>query len=204
YRVWLLFLLYGACFGVEITIDNVAALYFKDSFHVSLALAGLLASATGMMNIFARQLGGIAGDWAGGIWGLRGRSLLLGLMVFAEGAALAMFSRITALGGAAAAYLLFGMLVCMACGVTYAVVPLVRPRAIGSVSGIVGAGGNAGAVLAGFLFKAESLSGSQALFILGIAVSISAFSALLLRFRESEAPAVAMQIAPATEAQAGD
>lgn len=44
YRVWLLFLLYGACFGVEITVDNVAALYFKDSFHVTLRLAGFLAS----------------------------------------------------------------------------------------------------------------------------------------------------------------
>lgn len=188
YRVWLLFVLYAACFGVEITIDNVAALYFKDSFHVSLKLAGLLAGATGMMNLFARAAGGIAGDWAGSLWGLRGRALLLGLVVFAEGCALAIFSQLSRLGPAAAAYLLFGLLVCMACGVTYAVVPLVRPGAVGSVSGIVGAGGNAGAVLAGFLFKAESLSGSSALRILGISVAVCAFSALLLRFRESEVP----------------
>ncbi len=32
YRVWLLFLLYGACFGVEITVDNVAALIFQRLF----------------------------------------------------------------------------------------------------------------------------------------------------------------------------
>ena len=192
YRVWLLFLLYAACFGVEITIDNVAALYFKDSFHVSLKLAGLLASATGMMNIFARALGGVAGDWAGNLWGLQGRSLLLGLVIFVEGVALALFSRLTNLGTATAAYLVFGLLVCMACGVTYAVVPLVQPRAIGSVSGIVGAGGNVGAVLAGFLFKSESISGQRALFLLGIAVAVSAFSALMLRFREGEAPQVAM------------
>lgn len=188
YRVWLLFVLYGACFGVEITIDNIAALYFKDTFHASLKLAGLLASATGMMNLFARAAGGIAGDWAGSLWGLRGRALLLGLVVFAEGCALAIFSQLSSLGPAAAAYLLFGLLVCMACGVTYAVVPLVRPDAVGSVSGIVGAGGNAGAVLAGFLFKAESLSGSSALRILGVSVAICAFSSLLLRFRELEAP----------------
>jgi NNP family nitrate/nitrite transporter-like MFS transporter len=204
YRVWLLFLLYAACFGVEITIDNVAALYFKDSFHVGLKLAGLLASATGMMNLFARALGGIAGDWAGGIWGLRGRSLLLGLVVFAEGVALLMFSRLTSLGSATAAYLLFGLLVCMACGVTYAVVPLVQPRAIGSVSGIVGAGGNVGAVCAGFLFKAESLSGAQALSILGIAVAVTSFSALLLRFRESEAQQPASLGVSAVQAQSAD
>ena len=204
YRVWVLFLLYAACFGVEITIDNVAALYFKDSFHVGLKLAGLLASATGMMNLFARALGGIAGDWAGGIWGLPGRSLLLGLVIFTEGAALMMFSRLTSLGSATAAYLLFGLLVCMACGVTYAVVPLVQPRAIGSVSGIVGAGGNVGAVCAGFLFKAESLSAAQALSILGIAVAVTAFSALLLRFREAEAPQAMSLSASAVRAQSAD
>jgi len=201
YRVWLLFILYAACFGVEITIDNVAALYFNDSFHVSLKMAGLLASATGMMNLFARAAGGIAGDWAGSQWGLRGRSLLLGAVVFAEGCALALFSQLTRLGSAAAAYLLFGLLVCMACGVTYAVVPFLRPRAIGSVSGIVGAGGNVGAVLAGFLFKAEGLSSSNALFILGTAVAISAFSALLLRFRQTESPLTAPRPIPVFAAE---
>jgi MFS transporter, NNP family, nitrate/nitrite transporter len=201
YRVWLLFILYAACFGIEITIDNVAALYFKDFFHLGLKMAGLLASATGMMNLFARTAGGVAGDWAGGRWGLRGRSLLLGAVVFAEGCALAAFSQLTHIGAAAAAYLLFGLLVCMACGVTYAVVPFIRPKAIGSVSGIVGAGGNAGAVLAGFLFKAEGISSSNALFILGIAVATSAFSALLLRFRESEVPVRAPQPIPVFAAE---
>jgi MFS transporter, NNP family, nitrate/nitrite transporter len=204
YRVWLLFLLYGACFGVELTIDNVAALYFKDSFHVGLMLAGVLAGATGMMNSFARSLGGIAGDRIGDRWGLRGRSLLLGVFVFAEGLALVVFSRLANLGTAAAAYLLFGLLVCMACGATYAVVPLVRPQTIGSVSGIVGAGGNAGAVLAGFLFRSETLATADALQILGMAAVVFAFSALLLRFREGEASQGAFQHLPQTEAQPGN
>jgi NNP family nitrate/nitrite transporter-like MFS transporter len=157
-----------------------------------------------MMNIFARAVGGVVGDWAGGVWGLRGRSLLLGFVIFAEGVALTMFSHLTSLASAATAYLLFGLLVCMACGVTYAVVPFVRPRAIGSVSGIVGAGGNVGAVCAGFLFKAESLSGSQALSILGIAVAVTAFSALLLRFQEDEVPLAMTQVSSATQLQTGD
>ncbi len=197
YRVWLLFLLYGACFGVEITVDNVAALYFKDSFHLTLKLAGLLASLIGMMNLFARALGGMAGDWAGSRWGLRGRSLLLGVTIFAEGMAMVLFSRLTILGPATAAFLLFGVLVCMACGVTYAVVPLIRPRAIGSVSGIVGAGGNFGAVFAAMLFKSENISGADAFFILGSIVAATAFCVLLLRFREAEAPVVGTETAPA-------
>lgn len=197
YRVWLLFLLYGACFGVEITVDNVAALYFKDSFHLTLKLAGFLASLIGMMNIFARALGGILGDWAGARWGLRGRSLFLGLVIFAEGLAMVLFSRFTALVPATSAFLVFGLLVCMACGVTYAVVPLIQPRAIGSVSGIVGAGGNFGAVMAAMLFKSESISGSHAFLILGSTVSAVAFSVLLLRFREAQAPAAGYEPVPA-------
>lgn len=193
YRVWLLFLLYGACFGVEVTMDNVAALYFKDNFHLTLKLAGLLASAIGMMNLFARALGGMMGDWAGSRWGLRGRSLLLGSAIFAEGLAMTLFSRLTLLLPAIAAFFFFGLLVCMACGVTYAVVPFIRPQAIGSVAGIVGAGGNFGAVCAAMLFKSESISSANAFFILGNIIAIIAFCALLLRFRNGEAPAVQIE-----------
>jgi NNP family nitrate/nitrite transporter-like MFS transporter len=197
YRVWLLFLLYGACFGVEITVDNVAALYFKDSFRLTLKLAGFLASLIGMMNIFARALGGIVGDWAGARWGLRGRSLLLGLAIFAEGLAMVLFSRFATLVPATFAFLVFGLLVCMACGLTYAVVPLIQPRAVGSVSGIVGAGGNFGAVMAAMLFKSESISGSEAFVILGSTVAAVAFCVFLLRFREARAPAAGYEPVPA-------
>ena len=58
--------------------------------------------------------------------------------------------------------------------------------ALGSVAGIVGAGGNAGAVLAAFLFKTESLAWPQALMILGISVTICAAFTGLVRFSEAE------------------
>jgi MFS transporter, NNP family, nitrate/nitrite transporter len=185
YRVWLLFLLYGACFGVEITVDNVAALYFRDSFKVTLGLAGLLASLIGMMNLFARGLGGMAGDWAGNRWGLIGRSRLLGLTIFFEGLFMVLFSTLKALGPATVVFLLLGLFVCMACGVTFAVVPFIRPREVGSASGIVGAGGNFGAVLAALLFKSESLSGANAFLILGGIVAATSFGTLLLRFSKA-------------------
>lgn len=186
YRVWILFLLYGACFGVEITVDNVAALYFKDSFHVTLKVAGLLASLIGMMNLFARALGGIAGDWAGVKWGVGGRARLLGLTVFLEGVLMILFSRLTILGPATVAFLLFGLFVCMACGLTFAVVPLIRPRAVGSASGIVGAGGNLGAMLAAMLFKSDRFSAANAFLILGTIVATMSSCALLLRSRGSQ------------------
>jgi MFS transporter, NNP family, nitrate/nitrite transporter len=197
YRVWLLFILYGACFGVEITVDNVAALYFKDSFHLTVGLAGLLASLIGMMNLFARALGGFAGDWAGNRWGLVGRSRLLGLTVCMEGLLMVLFSRLTILGPATVSFLLFGLFVCMACGITFAIVPLIRPRAVGSVSGIVGAGGSLGAVLAATLFKSERVSGASAFLILGSTVAASSFCALLLRFRDSRSSVPEAEPTPA-------
>jgi NNP family nitrate/nitrite transporter-like MFS transporter len=203
YRIWVLFLIYAACFGVEITVDNVAAIYFKDAFHLTLKIAGILAGLIGMMNIFARALGGIFGDWVGNRSGLQGRSLLLGLVVLLEGSALMLFSRLTNLMPAIIVFLAFGLFVCMACGVTYAVVPLLRPGAIGSASGIVGAGGNAGALLAGFLFK-ENISSANAFFILGISVAISAFFVLLLRFQEAEAQSFKFGDACAIDAQSAN
>ena len=40
YRVWALFVIYAACFGVELTINNVAALYYHDHFQLDVKTAG--------------------------------------------------------------------------------------------------------------------------------------------------------------------
>jgi NNP family nitrate/nitrite transporter-like MFS transporter len=72
-----------------------------------------------------------------------------------------------------------------------------RPRAVGSVSGIVGAGGNLGAVLAAMLFKSESLSGANAFLILGTIVVATSFCALALRFRESRVSVSEVEAVPA-------
>jgi NNP family nitrate/nitrite transporter-like MFS transporter len=65
---------------------------------------------------------------------------------------------------------------------TYSVVPFVNPRALGSVAGIVGAGGNAGAVGAGFLFRIEELATQDAFAILGVLVLVSSTLVFLVRF----------------------
>ena len=49
--------------------------------------------------------------------------------------------------------LTFGLFTHMACGATYALVPFIDRKALGGVAGIVGAGGNVGAVAASFLLK---------------------------------------------------
>ena len=62
----------------------------------------------------------------------------------------------------------FGLCLKMANGATYSIVPFVNPKAVGSVAGIVGAGGNVGAMMIGFLFKAYPYA--TAFYYLGIAV----------------------------------
>jgi NNP family nitrate/nitrite transporter-like MFS transporter len=182
YRVWALFVIYGACFGIELTINNVAALYYHDRFELSVGVAGLIAGLFGLMNIFARSLGGIFGDRAGARFGLRGRVIFLGVVLMLEGVGLLLFSQMAVLALAIPAMIVFSIFVQMSEGATYSVVPFVNPRALGSVAGIVGAGGNAGAVGAGFLFRIEELATQDAFAILGVLVLVSSTLVFLVRF----------------------
>lgn len=180
-RVWVLFVIYGACFGIELTVNNVAALYFMDYFDLTLVTAGLVAASFGLMNIFARTLGGIFGDNFGSLWGLRGRAFWLFICIFCEGLALMLFSQMSVLFLALPALLVFSLFTQMAEGATYSVVPFINKKALGAVAGVVGAGGNAGAVLAGFLFK-NVIDWSEAFFILGVVVTLASFMAFFVRF----------------------
>lgn len=181
-RVWALFLIYGACFGIELTINNIAAIYYHDFFDLNLKTAGLIAGLFGLMNLFARSLGGFFGDKAGIRWGLKGRVAFLGIVLLIEGIALVVFSQMTILPLAIGSMVVFSLFVQMAEGATFSVVPFINKKAIGMVSGIVGAGGNVGAVMAGFLFKMEGLSYSQSLSIMGITVTAVSACSLIIRF----------------------
>ena len=82
----------------------------------------------------------------------------------------------------------------MAEGATYSIVPFVNKKAIGTIAGIVGAGGNVGAVLAGFLFKDEALSYSQALFYIGCAVVAIGIIVPAIRFTQENEEEVRLDI----------
>lgn len=182
HQVWTLFLAYGACFGIEITVDNIAALYFVDNFDLGLKEAGLIAGSFGLMNIFARALGGIYGDKAGRKFGLRGRIFILAVFLLLEGFGIIFFSSLTILPWAIAGMLAFALFLKMSNGATFAVVPFINRKAVGTVSGIVGAGGNVGAVLAGLLFTSEELSYRESFFVIGTCVVGVSFVVLLLSY----------------------
>jgi NNP family nitrate/nitrite transporter-like MFS transporter len=198
-RVWALFLVYGACFGIELTINNIAALYFIDYFDLGLKTAGLVAGLFGLMNIFARTTGGIIGDKFGHRGGLKGRVRWLFIAILVEGLALMLFSRMTVLPLAIGTMIVFSLFTQMSEGATYSVVPFVNKKALGSIAGIVGAGGNMGAVTAAFLFKRDDLAWPTALLILGAIVVCFSFFALTVRFSEADEKAAAAEHAKALE-----
>ena len=200
-RVWALFLLYGACFGIELTINNVAAIYYHDHFQLDLKTAGLIAGLFGLMNLFARSLGGYFGDKAGMKWGLNGRVKFLGALVLAEGLSLLLFSQMSLLSLAVGSMIVFSLFVQMAEGATFSVVPFVNKKAIGTVSGIVGAGGNAGAVMAGFFFTMETITYGEALALLGGVVAVSSASSLLIKFSPQDEKEAKVDIANSSKGQ---
>ncbi len=185
WRVWALTLAYGVCFGMEITFDNVAALHFVDTFKLDQGSAGFWAGVFGFMNIFARALGGIVADKVGQKSGLKGKGWLLGLVLLLEGAGLVFFASAGYLSLAIVSMLVFALFLKMANGATYAIVPFINTQNVGLVAGVVGAGGNLGGMLFGFLFK-SGFTYAQAFQIIGVTVMVVALMVFATRFERRE------------------
>ena len=181
YRCWMLFITYGACFGIELFVHNVAASYYVDHYKLSLQSAGMAAGSFGLLALFARALGGIFSDRLARTRVLDARTLLLCVLMIGEGLGLMWFSRTRTAGAAVTAMIAFGLFTHMACGATYALVPFIDRKSLGGVAGIIGAGGNVGAVAAGFLLKA--VGDVQVCFsILGGCALVASLAAVAVRF----------------------
>jgi NNP family nitrate/nitrite transporter-like MFS transporter len=175
WRIWALTAAYAMCFGMEITFDNVASLHFVDTFKLSQSNAGFWAGIFGSMNLFARALGGIISDKTGKRFGMKGKGLLLAFVLLFEGCGLFLFAHAGTLAFAIVSMLTFALFLKMANGATYGIVPFIDEKNVGLVSGIVGAGGNLGGMLFGFLFKSEAITYAQAFTYIGyIVIAVSA------------------------------
>lgn len=218
YRVWILFIVYAACFGMELTVYGTMDDYLQNTFGLSRSTAGNLVLSFALMNIFARTLGGYFGDLFGKSKGLRGRVIFLTLILAAEGAMLSIFSTTTSFVLGIIFLIAFSLTVQMAEGATFSVVPFINKKAIGSISGIVGAGGNVGAFLAALFLKSKSAVAetnalalnsdlgevamkaaqsaaaasavSSGYFIIGGFVVVSALTTLAIRFSAADEKAV--------------
>jgi NNP family nitrate/nitrite transporter-like MFS transporter len=184
WRIWALSLAYAVCFGMEITFDNIAALHFVDSFNLSQSAAGFWAGIFGFMNLFARALGGIAADRIGRKYGMKGKGLLLAAVLLFEGVGLIFFAWSGNLQLAIISMLSFALFLKMANGSTYAIVPFINKENVGLVSGIVGAGGNVGGMLFGFLFKSSTITYTEAFGYIGVIVMAVSVIVAITRFQK--------------------
>uniref|UniRef100_A0A7S4T1D1 Nitrate/nitrite transporter n=1 Tax=Ditylum brightwellii TaxID=49249 RepID=A0A7S4T1D1_9STRA len=177
-NTWLLFVQYACCFGVEITMNNAAALYFKEQFLLTTESAAAIASIFGWMNLFARGCGGFISDYSNRKSGMRGRLLWQSICLLIEGTMVIIFAFSKNLATAIAVLVFFSIFVQAAEGSTYGIVPYVNPPITGSISGIVGAGGNTGAVAFGLCFR--QLSAKMAFVAMGIMIVSSSVLSLVI------------------------
>ena len=187
WRIWMLSFAYAMCFGMEITFDNVASLHFVDTFKLSQSSAGFWAGMFGFMNLFARALGGMLSDKVGSRYGMKGKGVLLGLVLLLEGVGIILFARAGTFGIAIISMLSFALFLKIANGATYGIVPFINEKNVGLVSGIVGAGGNLGGMLFGFLFKSKNISYAEAFTFIGITVIVVSAAVLATRFAKARA-----------------
>lgn len=166
-NVWVLAIQYGCCFGVQLTMNNAAAMYFKEQFGQSTESAAAIASIFSWMLLFARALGGFFSDLASVRLGMQGRIIVHTIFLIAEGVFVVMFSFTQSLAGAICIMIVFSLFVDAATGSSFGIVPYVDAPCTGSIMGIVGAGGNIGAVVFGYLFR--ELSYDKAFMTMGLA-----------------------------------
>lgn len=81
----MLLILYGMCFGIELTMNNVVVTYLFDQFDLDLTVAGVIGALFGLMNLFARSLGGFISDGLAKGLGMRGRIWALFITIALEG-----------------------------------------------------------------------------------------------------------------------
>lgn len=151
-NTWLLFILYACSFGVELTMYNGAASYFNSEYHLTTEKAGAIASIFGFFNFFARYMGGWMSDLANGYAGMRGRLILHVLLQIGQGALIVAFPFAPDVIGAIIIMTFASLFFQASNGSAFGIVPYVD-QTLGGVKGIVGAGGNVGAVLFAYGFR---------------------------------------------------
>lgn len=184
YRTWILALVYAFNFGVELTLDNIIVQYMYDQFNMSVALAGIAGASAGLGNIFARASGGILSDLAASKYGMRLRLWVLWSLQFTTGlCCIGLGLASETLWGTVVLLVALSLLCQAACGATYAVVPFVSRRALGTVSGFVAAGGSVGAaILQAAFFSSSHLSTHHGLTWMGVLTVAASWLLFFIRF----------------------
>ena len=164
WRTWILFLSYGASFGVELVVCGNVVDYFTTTFGMTQYVASTAGAGLGLTNIFARAYGGWMSDLFAERWGVTARIWAFFIQHATMSVLLILFTLLShdnsSFGGMMVLYIAWAIAISATNGGNYAMLPYVNPTCVGGVAGIVGAGGNFGAmlgnVLIGFVFASPS------------------------------------------------
>lgn len=179
---WVLFFQYAGCFGIEVTMTNAVAKFFKDEYDLSTETSAAIASTFGFMNIFARGLGGFASDKFNVKLGINGRVTWQFIVLFVEGCGVLWFSFARSMAMSILALIFTSLCVQFSEGSTFGIVPYVNRRYTGGVVGFVAAGGNAGGVLFAFLF--HQYGNRSSFFYMGISAMVVSFLSFFLKIKK--------------------
>jgi NNP family nitrate/nitrite transporter-like MFS transporter len=140
---------YFANFGAELAVVSMLPMFFEETWGLSAAVAGLIAASFAIVNLFARPMGGLVSDRFG-----NRRFVMLSYMLgIAIGFALmGMMNSKWPLVIAVAITIGCSFFVQGAEGATFGIIPSIKRRLTGQISGMAGAYGNVGAVFYLFIF----------------------------------------------------
>jgi MFS transporter, NNP family, nitrate/nitrite transporter len=152
---------YFANFGAELAVVSMLPMFFEETWGLTAAAAGLIAASFAFVNLFARPMGGLVSDRFG-----NRRFVMLAYMLGIAGgfALMGLLDSKWPLVVAIAITILCSFFVQGAEGATFGIIPSIKRRLTGQISGMAGAYGNVGAVF--YLFVFMFVTPSQFFFLI--------------------------------------
>ncbi|MFN3954323.1 MAG: MFS transporter [Pararhodobacter sp.] len=159
---------YFANFGAELAVVSMLPMFFEETWGLTAAAAGLIAASFAFVNLFARPMGGLVSDRFGNrrfvmlayMFGIGIGFVLMGLLN-------SNWPLIIAIGFT----IMCSFFVQGAEGATFGIIPSIKRRVTGQISGMAGAYGNVGAVF--YLFVFMFVTPTQFFFIIAAGAFIS-------------------------------
>ncbi|MFU8898918.1 MAG: MFS transporter [Roseinatronobacter sp.] len=159
---------YFANFGAELAVVSMLPMFFEETWGLTAAAAGLIAASFAFVNLFARPMGGLVSDRFGNrrfvmlayMFGIAIGFVLMGLL-----------NSNWPLIIAIAITIMCSFFVQGAEGATFGIIPSIKRRVTGQISGMAGAYGNVGAVF--YLFVFMFVTPQQFFFIIAAGALIS-------------------------------
>jgi MFS transporter, NNP family, nitrate/nitrite transporter len=159
---------YFANFGAELAVVSMLPLFFEETWGLSAAAAGLIAASFAFVNLFARPMGGLVSDRMGN------RRFVMLAYMFGIGIGFTLMGLLDSnwpLIVAIGITIFCSFFVQGAEGATFGIIPSIKRRLTGQISGMAGAYGNVGAVF--YLFVFTFVSYSQFFFIIAAGAFLS-------------------------------